>query len=433
MKRLSMFQLTLLVVFGGLAISGVLIFALAIGGGQGNSIGAVKIWGTLDQNAFAAVIRQSAENNPQLSQVTYEQKSAATFEADLTNALASGQGPDLFLLRQDYALKDAGKAALIPFSALSQTQFENTFIEAAAPFEAPSGIIAVPLVADPLILYWNKDMFASAGYAQPPKYWDELFDMAQKMSKRDDSGSILKSAIAMGEYKNVTNAKDVLATLILQAGGSITAYDNAGHLVPALAPRAGAGSTQSAASALRFYTEFADPSKNDYSWNRSLPESQKAFAAGDVALYVGYASERALIARMNPNLNFSVAPVPQIRAAANTLNTARVWGLAASRSGSNPSGAITAAFLLVSADTGSALSSALGMPSARRDLLGRPAQGDNDLFNKQAILARSWLDPDPDKTAEVFRAMIENTTSGALLVAEAIQRADQEISHILGL
>src|SRR3989344_772314 len=218
MKKLSMFQLTLLVTFGGLAIAGVLIFSIAIGGGDNSTVGAIKIWGTLDQGAFAVVVRQAAETHPELSQVTYEQKDAATFESELTNALASGGGPDLFLLRQDYALKDAGKASLIPFSALSKAQFENAFIEAANPFLSQNGVIAVPIFVDPLILYWNKDMLASAGYAQPPRYWDELFEIAQKVTKRDDSGTIIKSAVALGEYKNVTNAKDILATLILQAG-----------------------------------------------------------------------------------------------------------------------------------------------------------------------------------------------------------------------
>lgn len=428
-----MFQLSLLVTFGGLAIAGVLIFSIAIGGGDSNTVGAIKIWGTLDQGAFAVVMRQAAETHPELGQVTYEQKDAVTFESELTNALASGSGPDLFLLRQDYALKDAAKTSLVPFSALSKAQFENTFIEAASPFLAQNGIIAVPIFADPLVLYWNKDMLASAGYAQAPKYWDELYQIAPKASKRDDSGAIVKSTIALGEYKNVTNAKDILATLILQAKGDITTYDNAGRLIPALAPRAGASSVQSTASALRFFTEFADPSKNHYSWNRSLPESQKAFSAGDVALYIGYASEAPLITRTNPNLNFGLAPIPQIRTVSNTINTAHVWGLAASRAGKNPHGAITVAFLLVSADTGAALSSALGIPSARRDILNKPAQGNDDFFNKQAILAHSWLDPDPEKTAEVFRAMIENTTSGTLLAAEAVQRADQELAHILGL
>jgi len=427
-----MFQLTLLVVFGGLAVAGVLIFALAIGGAEQNTIGSIKIWGTLDQGAFSAVIRQASETSGQLTSVSYEQKDPATYEAELTNALASGTGPDLFIMRQDSAVKHAGKVFVIPFSALSQAQFENTFIEAATPFLAQEGILAVPVLADPLILYWNKDVMASGGYAQPPKYWDELFEMAQKVSSRDDTGTLVRSLIAFGEYKNVTNAKDILATLILQAGGSITTHDTSGDLVPALMPRVG-GATQSTASALRFYTEFADPSKDDYSWNRSLPDSQKTFAAGDVALYVGYASEAPLIARMNPNLNFAVAPIPQIRSSPNALNTARIYAFAASRAGKNPNGAITAAFLLVSTANAQSLSTALGMPSARRDLVSAPAQGNDELFNKQAILAHSWFDPDPGATAEIFRAMIENTTSGSLLVNEAVQRADQELGRLLGL
>jgi hypothetical protein len=76
---------------------------------------------------------------------------------------------------------------------------------------------------------------------------------------------------------------------------------------------------------------------------------------------------------------------------------------------------------------------ALGIPSARRDVLSQNAQGDDDLFNKQAIIARTWVDPDPAKTDEIFRGMIETTTSGAALVTEAVTRADQEMAHILGL
>jgi hypothetical protein len=54
-----------------------------------------------------------------------------------------------------------------------------------------------------------------------------------------------------------------------------------------------------------------------------------------------------------------------------------------------------------------------------------------NIFNRQAILVRSWVDPDPVKTTEIFRAMIEDTTSGALLLGEAISRADRQISVLL--
>ena len=446
MKKFSMFQITLLAVFGALAVAGVLIFAFAVGGGNTAAVGPVTIWGTLDDNAFSAVLRQIADTDPSFNQVTYIQKDPPTYESELTDALASGRGPDLFVLSADYAVKDAGKIVSIPFGSFSQSQFKNTFADAADPFVGSTGIFALPIAIDPLVLYWNKDALSSAGYAQPPAYWDQLFGMAQKLSVKSETGLLSRSAIAFGEYRNIGHAKDILATLIQQAGGSITAFDNAGHLQSVLVPKAGSsGASQPAASALRFFTEFADPSKDDYSWNRSLPDAQSAFAAGTLALYIGYASEEPDIARMNPNLNFALAPMPQIRSSSDTLGTARVYGIAISKAGRNTNGASLVAYALVSASSAQALSTALRLPPARRDLLkaSESAQipaaliSNTDVCKGSSIIicsaqmARSWLDPDPVATDEIFRAMIEDTVSGAVLISEAVSRADQQIGRIL--
>jgi ABC-type glycerol-3-phosphate transport system substrate-binding protein len=444
MKKLSVFQITLLAVFGALAVGAVLIFSLAIGGGTTNTIGAVKIWGTLDGTAFATVIRAAADTNPSLSQVTYVQKDPATFDADLTKALASGTGPDLVLLRQDYAVKDSGEIAVIPTTLLSQSQFESTFIPAADPFFSQNGALGIPVLADPLVLYWNKDLLASAGATLPPSYWDELFSLAQKMVVKDSTGNITQSAIAFGEYKNVDNAKDILATLMLQAGNPITTYDTTGHLVSSLVSKTGNGS-QASESALRFYTEFADPSKDDYSWSRALPDAQQSFASGALGLYVGYASEASAISRANPNLNFAVAPLPQIRSAPLTLTNARVYALVAARSGVNPSAAITAAAALATTANSQALSQALGIPSARRDVLAAASQKQipgqlvsaTDICKGvdpvicSAQISHSWADPDPDATNGIFQSMIEDTTSGAQLLTAALQRADAQLAQLM--
>jgi ABC-type glycerol-3-phosphate transport system substrate-binding protein len=428
----SVFQVVLISVFGAIAVAGVLIFAFAVGGGGANSVGTVRIWGTFNEAAVAAVLRQFAENNPTLSQVTYEQKDPATYERDVTQALASGTGPDLFIMRHDYAFQQSALVIPIPFDSLSENQFRSTFVDAALPYLASEGVVAVPLLADPLVLYWNRDMLATAGFAKPPVYWDEVYPMALAITRRDDSGRIQRSAIAFGEYENIANAKDILSLLIMQAGGRITERDSAGNLIAALSPKAGDVS-QSSLSALRFYTEFADPSKGDYSWNRSLPDAREAFAAGDVALYVGYASEQPLMERINPNLNFAVSPVPQVRDARATINTGRVYGLAIPRVSTNPAGALTVAFTLVSNEISKTLSTAVGIPSARRDVLAEQAAGIEDLYNKQVIIMRSWTDPNPERTSNLFRAMIEDTVSGASLVTEAVTRGDQELSQILGI
>jgi len=429
MPKLSVFQTILLSVFGALAVSGVLIFALVIGTGGSTNIGPVMIWGTFDENTFKTIIRKAAEADGRLLTVTYEQKDEEGFANLLTEALASGEGPDIFISRQENAVRDSGKVFPIPYDGFSETQFRNAFIEAANPYLGDAGVLGIPLLADPLVLYWNRDMLASAGFASPPRYWDEISGMAQSITKKNDIGQVQKSTISFGEYRNVNHAKEIVSTLILQAGGLITTRDSTGRLVSAFTP------TQAVESALRFYTEFADPSKAIYSWSRAMPGSRLAFASGDLALYVGFASEHSAIVSTNPNLNFAIAPIPQIRSAERTLTFARVYALSVARTTRNPSGAVQIASLLASADTSSALSSAYGIPSARRDVLTQTtlAAGNDNLFKKQAIASASWSDPDSARTDDVFRGMIENVTTGTMRLSEAVGRASQEIEHILEL
>jgi len=79
------------------------------------------------------------------------------------------------------------------------------------------------------------------------------------------------------------------------------------------------------------------------------------------------------------------------------------------------------------------LGTALGIPSALRDVLSAPAVGAPDLYRRAALISRSWFDPDPAKTSGIFRAMIENITSGSLSLTDAVQRANSELGGILGL
>jgi ABC-type glycerol-3-phosphate transport system substrate-binding protein len=159
-NSLSKFQTILLIFFGAFAIAGVLIFAFAVGGNGNNGVGSVRIWGTFDETAVNAVIRQASESNPALSQISYEQHDPATYEAELTSALASGTGPDLFVIRQDYAVKNAGLITTIGFASFPLEQFEAAFIESANPFVSKSleAILAVPVLVDPLVMYWNRDL-----------------------------------------------------------------------------------------------------------------------------------------------------------------------------------------------------------------------------------------------------------------------------------
>ena len=438
MNRRSFFQVVLLAVFGALAVAGILVFAFAVGGGnRGGGIGKVVIWGTFDKATFNTVLERAGSLDPELQQVTYVQKDPATFEANLNDALAQKSGPDLFILSSDYAAKDEAKIADIPYepasglpASISKVQFQSAFAEAANPFLGQNGVIGVPVLIDPLVLYWNRDLFASAGFAVPPKYWDDVPAMAATLTTRDATGQIQTSAIALGTFQNIENAKSDLALLLMQQGVAIVSRSSTGPLTADLSGTGGA-SKAPAVDALNFYTSFADPSQPSYSWSGAVQSARASFAAGDAAMYVGYASEGPTIAAMNPNLNFAVADIPQFRGAARSDDFGRAYALAVPRVSNNIAGAMLAAELLDSATTSTALSNAIGVPSALRSVLAQPSQGYGTTFNRMALITRIWNDPDPDATSPLFQAMIEDTISGAVSSAQAVQRGGQQLSHII--
>lgn len=449
MPKLSTFQITLLAVFGSLGVAGVMIFALLTASGNTNTIGAVVIWGTLDESAIKLALRDAADNDSRFSEVTYTKIDPTQYDAQIKNALASGRGPDLFIMSDDHAFRDASYSLHIPYEQFPSSQFQSTFLDAASPFLGNDGVVGVPFLVDPLVLFWNKDALASAGIATAPQYWDQVPGMVENLVKKSDSGIVQKGGIALGSYDNISGAKDILSTLILQAGGKITGPDSEGVFRSLLATQNG---LTAAVTALNFYTEFADPSRQDYSWSGAFPNAQAAFAAGDVAMYIGHASEFKSINAKNPNLNFAMAPLPQVRNSSNKIDTSDVYALAIARTSRNSLGALTVAYLIAAPNFVSPVSASLGMTSALRrvveanatvakpadetsaalqNLVSNAPKTQGTLLDIEANISKNWVDPDPDKTNQLFRDMIENTVSGELKPTEAVQRAEKQLETIL--
>jgi len=315
------------VLFG---IIGITIFATGGLGSSDEPLGPVVVWGTLPANGVEGMFSSLKENHKEaLEEVTYIEKSEASYIRELVNAIAAGNGPDLFFLNNEQILLHEDKIQRIPYEFFSERDFKNTFLEEGELFLSGSGILALPAMVDPLILYWNRNIFSSSGVSLPPKFWDEVQVLAsERLTKRDAASNISQSAIALGEYQNINNAKEILSMLIMQAGSPISARDENGVIRSFLRARLEGSSISSTETALRFYTDMSNPSKSVYSWNRSLPEARSAFIANKLAMYVGFASELQGIRSQNPNLNFDIAEVPQVRDAATKSTYGKMQTLA---------------------------------------------------------------------------------------------------------
>lgn len=425
------FQLIITIVFIAAAVFGILVFSGAIPIGNSSSpgsLGTVVLWGTTPAASLSVALKDFNDANPTFV-VKYEQKSADTFDQDLLEALATGTGPDLFFLPDNLAYHYANKIFTIPYASFPLASFKTTFAGAGEVFLTNKGILAFPMSIDPMVMYYNRSILDANGVVYPPSTWSDLSSMVPTLTKKDDANKISTSAVALGHYANVDHAKDILATLFMQAGNPIVTINKDGAFVSTLESSVG---NYNLPSILKFYTDFADPNNAVYSWNRSFPSSSSAFSKEDLAFYFGYASELKSLVDKNPNQNFFVAGMPQIKNGTFKATGGRVTGLAISSFSKNFTTAFTAASLIATGDFVSKFATAIGVVPARRDLLAtRPADAYSPVFYSSALYAKSWLDPSGKDTENIFSGMINAVLSNSLTTGAAISDASSKMGLLL--
>lgn len=425
---MTKFQIILLGVFGVFLIGGVLLFSTYRGSSQ-NAV-TVEVWGTISQNDFDNIIQKTSLYQNKQYLVQYVEKGEESFDAEFIESLASGTGPDVFILPSEKILKHRNKIYPIPYNVFTERKFKDSFIEGAEIYMAPEGVLALPVLADPLVMYWNRTLFTEAKITRPPKYWDEFYGLANAMSKKDGALNILRSAVAFGEFENISNAKEIILNLAMQAGTPVVAWE--GKKLRVVFADSFNTPVMPAEAAVNFYTEFGNPSKPSYSWNRSLPDSDDYFLGGDLALYFGFASEVLNLPLKNPNLNFDVATVPISREGGSDVSFANFIAFAITKSSKNPNAAFAVMSILSDETAASAFSEILNLPPVRRDLLSKkPGEALQSIFYDSAIRSKTWLDPEPKETNKIFKDMIESITSGRARTGEAISKTSRELTSLL--
>ncbi|MEK7066621.1 MAG: hypothetical protein AAB965_03585 [Patescibacteria group bacterium] len=431
---MSTFQTITLFVFGTIGIVAVIIFANFAGSKGMGYLGDVEMWGTASVELVTPIVKKVNEDNIKLFNLTYTQKNAETFDAELVSALAAGVGPDLFLMPSKEIVRESNKVAKIPFEALGERQFRDTFIDESALYLTDNGILALPLYIDPLVMYWNRDILSSSGVSASPKKWSEFEDIASMVTVSSRLGNISQATVAMGGYKNIGYAKEILTTLFMQGGDPIVVRDTSKTdstkaieisqtfaIDPAVVP-----------ATIRFYNSFSDPATKGYSWNSELVSSRTAFQSGILGIYFGLASDYNKIKLANPHLNFDVSVMPQRDLAQTKLTYADIYGLAITKNSKNWNGALVVANILTGADISKSWADLLYLPSARRDVLQTGTKdGVMSVFYTSAIIGHGWLDPAPADTNTIFKDMVEVVLSGVKTDEEAARSANSQMKNLI--
>lgn len=429
------FQTILTAFFLAIFVFAVLIFsgAIKIGGnsntGSGNLSGNIVVWGTVTDPDLYKVFEDASGDNKDLY-IKYVRKQPETYQQDLIEAFATDKGPDLFFITPDMIIKNKDFFYKIPYSTYPEKVFRNTFIDGSDIYLDKDGVIALPILVDPMVMYFNKNLIANQGLATPPTYWDELFNLNTRLTKKEDNGTIQESMIALGRYDNVTNSKAILSTMLLQSSNPVVSNVD-GKYVAMLNDNSQHFSKAPMEAILDFMVEFSDPTKLAYSWNKSFSSSFDTFIGGKLAIYLGRASELFKIEKANPNLSFDVKEILQTK---NTTKRtyADIYAVAVNKKSKNSSLAFSVAGLLSGDTVSENFSKTLSLPPASRKLLSKKPDGSYMYtFFNSAVVSRSWPDPNPKSTDSIFNELFNNVLSNKLEVDAAVNRAQGELSQIL--
>lgn len=410
----------------------------------------LNYWRVYDgQDDFAEIIAKYNAQHPYVT-INYRKLRYDEYEEELLNAFAEDRGPDIFSIHNTWVKKYESKIEPMPSQTTMVWQTTQGTIKKETVAETKvarsmnlkelkqnfadvvysdvvinNKIYGLPLSVDTLAMYYNQSLFDQAGITEIPKYWNRDFQQTvKKLSKQDLKGNILQSGVALGGSTNIERYSDILSVLMMQNGANM--MSDSGQVLFNTVPENSPNSDYNPGlMALKFYTDFANPVKEVYSWNNKLENSINSFASGKTAIMFGYAYHLPTIKTMAPKLNFMVAPLPQIEGSGTPVNFANYWVEVVSKKSQHQNEAWNFVQFLTSADQVGSYLSKTKKPAALRSLVSKQTEDlEIGVFASQVLTAKSWY---KGKNASVMEGFF------AQMIDETLADTENKIMEIMNL
>ncbi|MDP3954643.1 MAG: extracellular solute-binding protein [bacterium] len=429
---------TKLFIIAGIAVVAVigLLLYLVLGNVNLQSDGepiTLQFWGVFDsRQAFDVAITEYQKINKNV-RIVYRQLNFEDYEKELINSFAATTGPDIWMIHNTWVPKHGNKISALPQAGKEPLptlkNFQDQFVDVTASDLISNGLIAgLPLYVDTLALYYNKDLFNSAGISSPPATWEEFNTDVGRLTALDNKGNILKAGAAIGTARNINRSTDILMLLMLQSGVKMTGDNNFSATFAAPVQNQNIGEV-----ALQYYTDFSNPTKKSiYTWNGLQHYSIDAFTNGESAMMFNYSHHIPTIRDKAARFNFGVAPMPQIVGSPVKVNYANYWAVTVSKSSPQVLEAWKFLTYLTSKNGITAYLQETGRPPARRDLVEEQKnKPDIGVFAEQSLSARSWYQVDNAAIEGIFADMIDDVNFGRRTISEALKTAESQVNVLM--
>ena len=392
----------------------------------------LEFWGVFDDSdIYKPLIEDFNASFPKIK-INYYKKTYQTYEKDLLEAMAGGRGPDIFMLHHTWLTRYEDKIWAAPSELITLKELADNFVDVVyTDFVSDGYITALPLSIDTLALYYNKDIFNTAGLPQPPTTWEEFLTDVEKLTIKDERDNIIRAGAALGTARNVNRSTDILALLMLQSGAQMVNEQRTQATFVQKVNLNGKDFYPGQRS-LEFYTDLANPLKPVYTWNTRMDYSMDSFSEGKAVMMLNYSYQMPIIRAKSPYLNFGIAAMPQIETSTNNINYANYWGLTTSHNCQNPNEAWQFIVWLTDKENAQKYLELSEKPTARRDLiLGQKDDSELGVFAEQTLTAYSWYQVDNSAIENILADVIESVVLGTATIQEAINKAASDITLLM--
>jgi ABC-type glycerol-3-phosphate transport system substrate-binding protein len=318
---------------------------------------------------------------------------------------------------------------------ITPKQLKDTFVDVVSHdvILDDNKIYGLPMYVDTLALYYNRSLLNNAGIATVPKYWNSEFqESVKKLTKHDNRYGIIQSGVSLGSSDNIERYSDILSLLMMQ-NGAIMLNNNQiqFHAIP---PAFKNDDYNPGLEALRFYTDFSNPTKEVYSWNEDLNSSMEMFINGNLALTFSYSYSLEEIKNRAPKLNFSVAKMPQIEGNPIDINFANYWVEVVSKKSKHTNEAWDFIHFATNQEQVSNYLDKTNKPTAIRAIISKQEIENPELsiFANQTLTAKSWYQGNnPQAMEEIMGDMIDSVVNKESELAEAINLAASKVQQTI--
>ncbi|HAR54815.1 TPA: hypothetical protein DCR79_00775 [Patescibacteria group bacterium] len=373
-----------------------------------------------------------------------ENKTIYDYQSDLIKQIADGEGPDMFMIHNDWLPYQINQIFPVPSSVMAVDTYEQKYPQVIVDdFVANNKIYAIPFYVDNLMLFYNVDLFSDARIPRektPPKTWSDVIDIVPKLTKLDTDGSIKQAGITLGtDDKFIPRFAEIMAALIIQYGGEMTSTDHtkATFNLPVNADKP----YYPGENALKFYTDFANPSSPLYTYSdatyadeeetKKFPGDIQAFMEGKAAMFIGYSYNVENIKKFTGrSFSFATANLPQLRLE-TPATIANYWGETVSKNSKYPQ---VAWDFLKYASQKQQLRSYLnntGRVSSLEDSLDTYA---GKLYlapvANQIKYSQSWYRSNTSEVEKIFAKMVNNVLHNSIPYKTAIELAATAINNL---